>query len=218
MKKILYFILVGLMFSQPALAREGDNYFIDWMTYYYQNKDTSKVPDFLKWLQERHLVESKKTAAGPIAAFLSVVFSENPDKVSDWVDSTNFTGNTKQTITLALWLSGDTSKLSKFANPLPPYARKPSPKLSEIPADTTAVLDMMWGAFSASGDPVYVKKVIDSLDASNTIIRGGAEWSLTSNAKMHEKVRTIIKEEINTRSDPIKSKLEQIIAGKTPQP
>ena len=43
-----------------------------------------------------------------------------------------------------------------------------------------------------SGDPLYVKKVMDALGSRDVLIQGAAKWSLSSNMKQHELVDQIV--------------------------
>jgi hypothetical protein len=54
----------------------------------------------------------------------------------------------------------------------------------------------MWPAFMDSGDPLYVKKVMDALGSRDVLIQGAAKWSLSSNMKQHELVDQIVRSEV----------------------
>jgi hypothetical protein len=71
---------------------------------------------------------------------------------------------------------------------------------------------MLWGAFSASGDAAYVKRIVDALESSNSALRGAATWSLRSNAKQHVLVKEILNAEAATRPEAVQAQLLEILA------
>ena len=178
----------------------------------------SNVDDFLKWLQDNRLVEDNDGAAAPVAAFLSVIFSANPTRVEDWVQTTKASGKTKDLVAAALWLSGNVKMASEMSGH-PIGTGSPIP-LADIRIEHPSHLDMMWGAFFASGDTVYVQRIIETLDDTvpltgdatlDAVIRGAAEWSLGSNMAQHELVNRLVRKELAARSGTVKAKLAGLV-------
>ncbi len=226
MRALLSLVILCFLSMQPALAAQQapspqEVQFGEWMSYYYLQKDTSKVSGFLKFLQDGRMLEKHDGAAQPTAAFLAVIFSDNPAQVQAWVKNTGFTGKTKEATEYALWLSGNGKMIADVFKDTPEYAKSTPVGLSNLTLKQPGDLDMMWGAFSASGSELYVKKIIDVLDDSKPLTgdktadmmtRGSAEWSLGSNMMQHELVNRAIRKEINARSGVVKKKLEEIVA------
>jgi hypothetical protein len=217
MKKLFLIFVLAFSIASPTFAQQStpDDRFGGWMTYYYKDKNSSQTGDFMKWLQTSQMLERNPNAILPIAAFLSVIFDDNPEKVSEWLKVDNFSGAAKKAIETALWLNGD-AKLKEFATKPENYVRPSPVKLSEIKVESAAQLDGMWGGFFASGDPVYVKKIIGALELEGSLTQAAAEWSLASNMKQHELVNQIVQSEAKTRTGIVKQKLDDLVAKAAP--
>jgi hypothetical protein len=231
MKNIFKLLLLGLsMLSlvgvQPVLAApqeqsQQDAKFSEWMTYYYIHKDTSSAPKFLQWLQTSEMIEKHHTAIQPTAAFLAIVFTDNKPQLQSWLKDSAFTGKTKETIEYALWLSGNDELITTIFKETPAYIKSSQVNLLSMQLKQPSDLDMMWGAFMASGNDQYVKKIVDVLDENipltgdktvDSVTRASADWSLGSNMMQHELVNRLIRKEITTRPEAVKKKLEAIVA------
>lgn len=83
-------------------------------------------------------------------------------------------------------------------------------------ANSPEHLDYLWSEFIATGSEAPVKKIIGVLGypdtGMNMVLIGAAEWSLTSNARHHEKVYSIIQEQFFTASGQTKEKLKKILS------
>ena len=173
--KRLFLSLVLLCFIgvQPVAAQQSpspqDAQYERWGAYYYFHKDTDRMTDYLQWLQNSQILEKNEKAAAPLAAFLSVVFADNPQHVQDWVKSTQFTGKTKEWVEFALWQSGHGKLIAEIFKDAPDFAKSDPIPLKNFPLKNPAHLSMMWSAFLASGDIVYVKKIIDTLDDDQSL-------------------------------------------------
>ena len=214
------FLFITLLFlaGSPVSAQplQSDQDFVKWMTYYYKDKNSSQVAGFLKWMQDSQILEKSPQAVKTMSAFLSVIFADNPDKVPTFLKTDTFTGNAKKAIEIGLWLANDEKNLSTFATDKSLY-RKTPPKLAEAEIVSPDMLDMMWAAFMASGDSLYVKKVIDALGSQDVLIQGAAKWSLSSNMKQHELVDQIVKSEALTRDGVIKKEISELMAENSPK-
>jgi hypothetical protein len=213
MKNWLLLLMLVIALASPASAQQStpDDHFGEWMTFYYRDKDSSQTDDFLQWLQTSQILDKNSGAARPLAAFMSIIFADNPTKVAGWLKEDNFTGNTKTAIEMALWLAGNDTELKAFTKNSK-VSTKAAPKLTNIPIQGPTDLDMMWGAFQASGNPVYVNKIIDTLGSADILMQGAAEWSLASNMKQHELVNRIAQSESKSRTGVVKQKLDALIA------
>lgn len=225
MRIFLSLLMLCLIGIQPVLAAQQpsaeDAQYGEWMTYYYLHKNPAKMNDFLKWVQASQILEKNKGAKQPLAAFMSVVFANNPQQVQSWVKSTQFTNKTKEAVEYTLWLSGNGKLIAETFKETPDYIKSNPVPLNNLTLKQAGDLDMMWGAFLASGDTTYVKKIIDILDENvpltgektlDMATRGSAEWSLGSNMMQHELVNRLIRKEISVRTGTVKKKLEEIVA------
>ena len=218
---MLFSVGVQPTFATPQEQSQQDMQFTEWMTYYYIHKDISKVSEFLQWVQTTQMLEKHEGASQPTAAFLSIVFADNKSQLQSWLKDYAFTGKTREAIEYALWLSGNSELIEKLFKETPAYIKSSPANLLKMPLKQPGDLDMMWGAFLASGNDQYVKKIVDVLDESTPLTgektldmatRASADWSLGSNMMQHELVNRLIRKEITTRPDAVKKKLEAIVA------
>lgn len=80
-------------------------------------------------------------------------------------------------------------------------------------------LDMLWGAFLATGDSRYVRRVIETLGKNipvtakgeGIVLGGAAEWSLRSNAWSHSRVLETCRAEIKSASPALAGELGKIV-------
>jgi hypothetical protein len=189
------------------------------------------MPDFLQWMQDSQVLEEHQSAEEPLAAFLSVVFAENPQRIEIWAHDVEYTGRAKEAVEYALWLSGNGEIIAKLFGKTPSYAEASLEPLSGLIPNKPGDLDLMWGAFFASGNTLFVGKIVDVLDDSvpltgdktrDAATRASAGWSLGSNMLQHERVNRFILEQVGVRSGAAKTKLQEIVAqndkGKHPFP
>jgi|CXWL01.1.fsa_nt_gi hypothetical protein len=189
------------------------------MKYYYLEKDTSSVPVILSWVQSSRLLENNVGALDLLTAFFSIIFSDHPESVVSWLKEIDFSGQAQKCMRKALALS----RLSELDGEIfsdnhiayPPMEKHLLDKQIESPGD----IDMMWGAFQASGDTRYVNRIIDVLDDTVALsgadkldaeLRGVAAKSLESNLFQHELVHRCIRMEIDKRGKAIRKSLVQI--------
>jgi hypothetical protein len=126
-------------------------------------------------------------AVGPMTAFFSEVFSANPSRLAEWQQIIDTQPQVTKT---AL---GRALSWSKAGGVLGLEGRSPE------------MNDLYWGALFASGNPVYVEKILELARFAEersdfNLWRTGAtaKWSLASNARRHSLVRKILEEEKRT--------------------
>ena len=222
--RILLSLLIGcILVIQPLAAQQlsqNEQSLIESNSYYYLYRDNSKVDGFLQWLQDSKKLDQSHRVQNYPVGFLAVVFAENPNQLQGWILNHTFTGNIKETIEKALWLSGNSKMITALFGEIPGYTRSTAPSLLSLKLTRAEDLDMMWGAFSASGNVAYVNKVIDVLDdkfpltgdeSMDKLTRDAAAWSLGSNMRQHELVDRLIHKELTVRSDLVKKKLQTIV-------
>lgn len=224
MGRSIHALLVLLMVSPAAVGHEEPPpavvEFDDFMTNYYWKKDATELPRLLKSLQACEFLETHDSACVPFAAFLAVVFQDNPSQVTPWARAADFTGETRRMIQRAMWISGHADNIREVFGDMPKFARGKPVSLEEQPMKEAADLDSMWGAFLGSGDVAYVNKIIDVLDPKHKLdgdrttriaVRRSAEWSLRSNMMRHELVHRLIHDQAKTRTGGVRTKLEAML-------
>jgi hypothetical protein len=220
-------LVILLVFCFAALApARGQTLFVDdnaashWMTYYYVDKDTEHVGAFLPWVAGFDFAK-KTDVSPPVTGFLAALFAANPDKVRGWLKDVQPNEGAKTVLERALWLSGHADLIAELFRDAPDYAKgKPTP-LMELALDTPGSWDMMWAAFSATGDTRYPARLIDLLDDSRTFTGNEAvdalyhrtvAWSLASNMSQHELILRMVRREAGQRSGPVQQKLKDMLA------
>lgn len=150
------------------------------MQEYYLRPQPELIAGLIDALHPAGYLE-KETGIPPLVAFFSEVFSANPDRLSQWqVRIQKQDEQTKAALERAL-------SLSKAGGVL------------KLEGHSAQLNDMYWGAFFASGNPDYLRRLVDQLhyvDDRNDFylfLTGvSAEWSLASNAQSHILVRSTL--------------------------
>ena len=201
-------------------AGNGSGDLGDWLTYYYLDKENSKVCDSLRLLQQGGMLEKRATMVPRVTGFLTGVFSENPARVSEWVRCASYTGKTKEAVQVGLWLSGNGKLVPEVFNETPAFLQQSTGGLTRISPKRLEHLDILWGAFSATGDDSLVLKIIDVLDKNQVltgeatqdgVTRKVAAMSLEISMGQHERVRRLMAREAVARPEPVGTLLSQIM-------
>jgi len=216
-------ILLVLCFAALAPARAqlfDDNFAEHWMTYYYVNKDVSHVGAFVHWIAGSDFGKNSNFSP-PATGFLAVVFADNPDLVRGWVSNVAPNPDAKVVIEHALWMSGHANLITDVFHDSPDYATRTVPTFMSLPLDTPGSWDVMWAAFSATGNTAYPERLIDLLDDSVTftgndkldaVYHKTVAWSLSSNMSQHELILRMVRREAERRTGPVQQKLKEMLA------
>ena len=203
--------------SQPVAPK---NFAGDWTTYFYINQPIADIPQYIQWMDDEKMLVEYPSAFSPICGFLGQVFSDNPGDVTHWVKNANVSKEMGELLQCALWFSGDTELIQSLPGDLA-LLENNAPDLVDIDISSPSDLDVLWGAFMASGDPKYPDRLIDFSvsdqqanfedDVTYFLTQSSAEWSIASNALQHEIVRRSVENKINELAGPQKEKLETIL-------
>ena len=174
------------------------------MNKYYLQPRPDRIADAMVMLTTSGVLQIPE-AVGPITGFFSEVFLTTPSRMSEWKSVIDRQpGFAKSVLDSAVSLSKAGGVL-QLAGQLP------------------QMNDFYWGAFFASGNPLYVKKLLE-LAAFSTrqddfnvwMIGATAKWSLASNSRQHALVHSILEEEKLT-SDKGKQDLVDDILKRDPR-
>lgn len=86
---------------------------------------------------------------------------------------------------------------------------------------TPGMWDVMWAAFSATGNVAYPERLIDLLDESVTftgnpktdeVYHRTVAWSLATNMSQHELILRMVRKEAQKRTGPVQKKLKEMLA------
>jgi len=238
MKSILLTGIIFLSICTISCAQDNSVVFINdailekWMTSYYLNpkpeqlgdaiiyfcgskveKDTTKLPmmSFFVAALENHESEmqnifnniAKRSVIEEKVFFLDVLWLINSEKSRDLINKAS-----KE------WKESEVAVKISDQEKSAPY------NVRNISAISPQILDLWWYSFFATGDDVFIKKIIDALsfledrDFQKRLTGEAAKWSLTSNADQHKRVREICVFEEANRSGVIKKALGDVISGK----
>jgi len=226
---LLTCVVLLALTSAGATERATPDEFEQWMTYYYLAPHPEEVASALETVTAMGFFENDNVQA-PLSGFFTGIFRANPDKIGGWVKPYVGIPN-RHILYSALWMANsEESKtaLKQMAQGAAPeeaktlrgLASSPPPTIESMNIDGPASLDYMWGYFSASGSDKPVLRIIDQMKLVNTkgnisamLIGGAAQWSVSANARQHEKVLKIVKEKAETADPETRVLLKTILAG-----
>jgi len=181
---------------RPMTAEELDRF----VTWYYRQPQPELVGPAIAALDSSGLLKDR---AEVFVGFFAEVFAANPDRVETWRKAGRQQGRTlSQVIDSAVELSSPGAVLAE--------------KEQSVEQN-----DRCWGAFFASGNPAYLRKLagrlplIDDLDPSEFWVGATALWSLARNAAGHPLVRPTL-EAFRTTAEPRARDLIADVLGKDP--
>jgi hypothetical protein len=194
----------------------------DWLTFFYQHQRIDLLGEMVTRLDREGLL-GKATARAPVVAFLSVLLRRADVRGEEWARSVDVGPRGREVLLEALWRAGmgPAAKRIAVAQGLPSERfGQPPPELLRMPLDAPGDLDMMWGAFMASGDVAFPRRILDVLDApraagetsQQAVLAKVARWSLASNARQHPVVLQMIRDEASRRTGTSKGFADEIVA------
>lgn len=201
-----------------------------WMTYYYLHPQPDLVVSAIQLADQNNLLEGDSIA--PFQGFLSRVFESNPEQIPTWFGQLgNIKDSSKTVVLTAVWWSNTKegkTLLDNIANSLPDKSKiefhkqidKKAEDLDKLAIESPDVLDILWGAFSATGDEKYVRRLMTPLswgekdvkDLDRLMISSAASWSLASNLDQHPKVKEICQKACSESGSNLKPYLEKVFA------
>ena len=148
---------------------------------YYLQPCADRIPDLIRILSSS---EALVHSLGPVRGFFSEVFAANPQRLAEWVAIiNNEPADTRLALEGALTWS-NTGGVLRLHEPF------------------QQMNDVYWGAFFASGNPEYVKKILGLVpfaaerhDFDRWQTGASARWSLATKARQHALVRSILQGE-----------------------
>ncbi|MHC4945270.1 MAG: hypothetical protein ACYTG7_19820 [Planctomycetota bacterium] len=149
------------------------------MDLYYLHPSTKQAEFMIELIGSSGIFKFNKNSVAPAIAFFSEVFAANKDRLDEWIaEIEKLDDDTRAVFEEAVERSENPKKFLK--------EEAPSSKLN----------DMCWGGYFATGEWIYLEKLIEHLryldvvDDLNLFFTGAsAKWSLASNARRHPGVR-----------------------------
>lgn len=209
---------------ETSSAFRSDEEIRSWLAHYYRNPDPERVNDALYFMARHgYFVEQPDVAA----VFFGKVFAANSHHLGAWSQQWQDMGETAwQVIMMGLWLadtadakrtmSSNSRHLSEIARNRLAYLVTKDPRKADPLALTISdphQINLLWAAFSATGDDRYVRKVVSYIqlygvlagedsESVDSLIGEVAMMSLTQRASQHDRVAEICRNEHHVNSDP----------------
>ena len=206
--------------TNPRIA-----YLHEWYSYYYTHQDNSEIIKSINYFLASGFPASalrKKSLQG----FYSQVFKQNPAQSVKWIKQSNLSRDERRPLVFALaqanqldnalelarldnWDSPDIIKLSSVQSPL-------DKKINAVSPDDIA---WYWGAFKASGNRIFLEKIVDTLiqviDA-NSVIGDETQRTLLQTMNYHiehdERVKTFYAQRYKTFSKEIQGEIDILLS------
>lgn len=171
------------------------------MEAYYRRPIPMLVESMIHNIGNDHLFREDENRIPPAVAFFSEVFAEHTDQLDAWTDIIlKMDDEEKAIFRRALELSGDPKQILEQTEP------------------STNFNDMCWGGFFASGEWVYLDKLIEHLkyfdeqnDFALFLTGASAMWSLATHAQSHLGVRFALEEAKEKADERTRSIIEDTL-------
>lgn len=233
MKRLLYLCaaLIAAASVDAKVSASPEDNLEQWMTYYYLEPQPAQIEAALRAVDAKGYFENDNVQA-PLSGFFTEVFRANPDKIDGWVKP-HLGLPSRHILYSALWMANSKQskaaleRMAKAAVPneverLQSLLSSPAPTVESMVIDGPASLDYLWGCFFASGSEKPVLRIIDQMKTVNTkgdvgamLIGGAAQWSVSANARQHDKVLGIVKVRVKAADPETKAMLEKILSDIT---
>jgi hypothetical protein len=189
--------------SAPSTLRTGED-FHPFMSEYYLHPQPERIAEAIRAVSPSGVLEIA-VAVGPMTGFFSEVFLANHSRMSEWRPIID---KQPQAARLTLYNAISWADIGG---------------LLKLTAHTSPVLvDTYWGAFFASANPEYVRRILafaqyagERKDFALWSTGASAKWSLASNSRKHKLIKSILEQE-KARADKAKSELIEELLHRDP--
>ncbi len=202
-------------------AFANDDAFRSWFAFYYRDPQPERLTAALQFMQAHKYLDEFPDIA---SVFLAHVLAANPKDMSQWVehDWQPLVGAQWSVILVSLWMvhteESDALLHKYLARADEQHKDRIKNLLGHDPADIDPLkakvvdprqINLIWAAFSATGDERYIHKVIDYVhfygengDQTQGMIGEAAIMTLANNALQHPAVAKVCNDLDNTHPDP----------------
>lgn len=209
------------MESNPVLSGQKIGEF---MAHFYEAPRPDRISDLMHSASANGLLNDLQRAPG-VFSFLGIVFTLYPDRLEEWLDvARTFPRQQWLLVLYAACLSEHPRRNEVLLRAADQTEKEISiiirrmidetPSLRESPVSGAGQLDLLWGAFFASGDVAYIERIMSVLttpgnrDALAFATKQSAFWSLAANAKQHERVLAACREFVTRLDVPEEAQTE----------
>jgi hypothetical protein len=208
--------LMGAADPSPAFQSKAE--LQTWLTYFYREPRPELVVAALVALEDelpRHgsTLEAEAERGG-MRSFFGLVLAKSPEAVVQ-VEGHPFAPGSRRFVAEALRRCGTKACASALAR-WGVSSDRPAPDMRAAPVDSRSAIDDLWASYSATGDPVYVERVIAALpDSSDAVapssVAGAALRSLTAMAMADPDVLALCNTSAVTAPRDRKAVLDDIV-------
>lgn len=165
---------------------------------YYKNPQPEKINTILDIIADSHALD-RKTASAPMVGFFTVVFADNKNHIMSWISRNNYYQQAQYVIVNSLLHAGLKESALLFAKAHrwdkdELYRLRESHDKVDLKKLTVIVpghIDTLWGAFFASGDPIYVNQIIDAALTEFLPKHSDAEYFIENQQEAIDENRTL---------------------------
>ncbi len=201
---------------------QGDDDFRNWFAYYYKNGNPARLTAALHFMQSNAYLSDHPDIA---SIFIGHIFTKEPAALASWVSEWKSDAKLKEeawsVLLTALWFSGTKEGHELLTENLGRASRQYQDRLGEVlkakvapPALTEGDItdprhiNLLWAAFSATGDAAFVRKIVGAVknygnesDALANAIGEAAIMTLASNVPHHAVVEKVCMDENRQNPD-----------------
>ena len=209
---ILFFIFLSAcqtLQKAPPAEFASDDEFRAWFAFYYRSPEPERLPMAIRFMDKKGYLEKHPDIAG---AFISKIIEKNPSMLPRWVDElAESNTQTWNVFLISIWMSNH----SDFEKVLATHAAKVEPEnqtrlkslvtedpvpydLKQIAIFDPRQINMLWAAYSVTGEKDYVATIIDNVEhyqpdtgELESQIGETAIMTLATNSMQYEEVKVL---------------------------
>ena len=203
-------------------------------TYFYLDPAPDRIDPLIRQVSA-HGMWDEPNAVEPMVSFFAHVFAAHPDRIDAWADVVDTLPDPDRIHMCRALHMADTPEASAALVDMMQRAEGEDAAAFQRIVDTAplrlldhepaspAELDMLWSAFFATGERRFIEHICSVFswdpkqleqdgDTERTVILGAATWSVTSNIRQHDAVRTICIDLESSTEGQMRTVLKDVLA------
>ncbi len=201
--------------TYEVIASADQSEALQWVYSYYKNPRPAEFARNVHLLSSTGFFEEAGQPAQAIG-FFSQVFAQNADRIDYWMNQIKDLPEKHQRVLVsALWLSGSPRGEAAIRSHLAGVsesaraelaalmAQKPT-NVFDTPVNSTAAMNLQWGAFLASGQERNIVNILAALGSGQRNIVESARLSLALNAAEHTRVLEICRAQLDKQPNEVR--------------
>ena len=226
MKTLKLIFVASLALASSYAARAGLSAQA-WLETYYLNPQPAELTRNLTALSREGYFEQPGHIALAIG-FISTVFTQNPERIDGWVaELGDLPLRHQRLIASALWQVGHPlgavllhklGATSSVRSDIERLADTPSLALADTQVHSASSMNLMWGAFLASGDERYIISVLEAIGTNQPGLDSAARVALAQNAAAHPRVMEICRAQLDRQPEEVRGVLRAALNDAAAKP